>query len=128
MKRMDEDEVYERISDRVVEECGRRGINGVFAMADRFHRIRYTYVLLNNLVRLDKDDGLRYNLLCCVLSKIGIVLSYRRNSGGDSCVGEVPFMGGRLSKDGEFAYAFSGASQEEDDDLMQFAEQFHASL
>ena len=130
VKLLNEDGTFDRINDRILEECMKRNINGAFAVADvhRFHT-RYGNILTEKPIREGVEGKNDCNFLAVCFSKLAMVIVHRRNTGGETkFIGEVPYMGGRLSKDGQFAYAFSGASQEEDDELMQIAEETHATL
>ena len=130
MKLLNEDSTFERINSRILEECIKRNISGAFAVADvhRFHT-RYSYIRTEKPAREGVEGKNNCNFLAVCFSKLAMVIIHRRNTGGETdFIGEVPYMGGRLSKDGQFAYAFSGAAQEIDDEIMQIAEEVHASL
>ena len=133
MKQLDDD-TFERIAARIVEECGRRGIQGTFAMVELstpYSRstIRWQLVLMESVLRLNRPSKQDSNSLAIVLAKLAMVIAHMENTGGETNIrGEVPWKGGRISADRKFGYAFSGGTQEEDDELMQFAGLFHASL
>jgi hypothetical protein len=123
-------DLYDRIATRVVEECAKRGLNGVFAMQElTSFRIYYSFVRMVKPMRQGVKGKRDANFLAIALAKLAMVIVHERDTGYETMViGEVPFAGGRLSKDRRFAYAFSGASPEEDAEIAEFAEDFHRSL
>lgn len=129
MKSMDE--AFDHIARWVAQECRQRGFIGVFAMSQLDSDvILWTAVSETGVLKLNRPDGKQdSNSLANCLIKIAMVIAHRRHTGGETNIkGEVPWPGGRISEDGQFAYAFSGATSEEDDQLMQEAELIHKSL
>lgn len=122
-------EAFDQIAAWVIAEAQRRGYVGVFAMTE-FETGMIRWVKTGeNVLKLDRPDGKEdTNSLGMVLAKLAVVIAHLRHSGGKALRGEVPHPGGRISADGRFGYAFSGAKSEEDDQLMQDAEGFHRSL
>lgn len=123
-----DDEIFHRIVAHVREEAAKMGIRGVFAMAD-ITRATIRVAWVGTTHPIDQDADGRYNILAIVLAKIGMVMAYGKHTGNPTdIVGEVPYKGGRLSENKCFGYAFSGAAEEVDDQLMQKAEVFHKTL
>jgi hypothetical protein len=131
---MDEDDVFFRVGARIVEECGRRGIQGTFAMVDLVtaytrSQIRWMMVGTISPLKLNRPGKEDSNSLAIVLTKLAMVIAHQCHTGVEAPLkGEVPWKGGRISEDREFGYAFSGGTADEDDELMQLAEEFHKSL
>jgi len=130
MKRIDQnDDTFKKITTWVAEKCKERGFVGTFAMAQLDNdviRWASSFVGVLKLNRPGKQDS---NSLANCLQKLAMVIAHRRNTGRDTNIkGEVPWKGGRISEDGEVGYAFSGALQEEDDQLMREAEGYHKTL
>ena len=140
MKALDR-HTFEQIAQRVIEHCLSRDIQGVFAMVDltspdSSNVIYWTPVMMHGVLKLNRPEGKQdTNSLGMALSKIAGVIAHRKNTGGDESTveagqarirGEVPYLGGRISKDLTTGYAFSGGTQEEDDELMQDAEEYHS--
>ena len=131
MKSLDDNGVFEAILARVTEEAKRRGVSGVFAMADllRPGYIRYALVNRSSALRVGEAPRRDANLMCVCLTKLAMVVTHLMNTGQhDVLFGEVEFRGGRLAKEGMFAYAFSGAPEEVDDELTVVAEEAHIAL
>lgn len=130
MKLLDE-ATFTFISHEVLEECGRRNVDGVFAMmaADTSAWTAY-YRLIRRVSPIDQaSDGNRYNLMAIAFSKLSFVMAHQRNSGDKTdVIGELPYKGGRESEDREVIYAFAGAEEEVDDEICKFAEEFHKTL
>ena len=138
------DDTFDSLSIFLENECAHRGIQGTFAAVDMrtdesISNIRWSLICMDTPLKLNRPDGKPdSNSLANVLPKIAMVIAHRQNTGGeDSKVpgkneakirGEVPHQGGRISRDGEFGYAFSGALSEVDDELMQLVENYHLNL
>jgi hypothetical protein len=128
------DNSFYLILQEVQKECVRQKVNGVFAMVNMstssgMRDIQWAPVLRISLIDL-ASDGQKYNLLAIALSKLSTVMTGREESGGPTAeyIGEVPYKGGRRSADRQFAYAFSGAEEDIDDEIIRFAEEFHKTL
>lgn len=120
--------VFAVIHREVEKQAKELGVGGFMVVADRITGVMmYGYV--NNVggpVLWDTDGS--YNVVAIAFTKIGMVLAHLRDTGDTTGLveGEVPWKGGQLSDDAEFAYAFSGAKQEQDHELMLTAENAHA--
>jgi hypothetical protein len=130
MKILDE-ATFTLISEKVLEECQERNVDGVFAMmsANTHDWVAY-WRLIRRVGPIDQaSDGNRYNLMAIAFSKLSFVMAHHRNSGGQTnVIGELPYIGGRQSEDKEVIYAFSGAAEEVDDEICKVAEEFHKTL
>jgi hypothetical protein len=125
------DDLFRAVCQHVKEECARRGIDGVFAMGEvKSPMTKAYYEFIRRDTPLDhSSDGRFYNLAAIALSKMSVVVAWGRPSGGESNYeGETSYRGGIPSEDGKFAYAFSGASEDEDVQVAQSAYEFHKSL
>lgn len=130
MKLLDE-ATFTLISEEVLKECRERNVDGVFAMmSGNTHDWGVYYRLIRRVGPIDQaSDGNRYNLMAIAFSKLSFVMAHHRNSGGQTdTIGELPYMGGRVSEDKEVIYAFSGAAEEVDDEICKIAEEFHKTL
>ena len=119
------------ISEEVLKECQKRNVDGVFAMMSaNTHDWGVYYRLIRRVGPIDQaSDGNRYNLMAIAFSKLSFVMAHHRNSGGQTeIIGELSYMGGRVSEDREIIYAFSGAAEEVDDEICKVAEEFHKIL
>lgn len=128
MKRLTED-VFDSVREAVEEEAKKRYEGGFFIMADILTGMAmFSLINKETPLRLNipgKDD---LNFAAIAGAKFGKVFAHREHSGGETTIkGELHYMGGRISRDGEFIYAFSGAPQEIDDALMVVAEKAHAA-
>jgi hypothetical protein len=125
------DDLFVAVRDYVIEECAKRGIDGVFAMCEIASPVsKVYYACVQRDSPLDNaSDGRFYNLAAIAWSKISVVVSHRVPSGGYSKYeGETNYRGGILSKDGRFAYAFSGATEDQDVEIAKVAYNFHKAL
>jgi len=134
MRQLDDD-IFDLIGARVVEECERRGVDGVFAMIDMLTPYTWSkprWMLCRRDSIIDQaSDGNTYNLLAIVFAKLAAIVGDkdRTVSGGVvKIIGEVPYMGGLRSANRRFIYAFSGASPEVDDEIVRIAEAHHKSF
>jgi hypothetical protein len=130
MREMSED-LFRAVCQHVKEECERRGIDGVFAMGQITSPMtRAFYEFIRRDTPLDHaTNGRFYNLAAIALSKMSVVIAWGHPSGGESKYeGETSYRGGIPSEDGRFAYAFSGATEDEDVQVAQSAYEFHKSL
>ena len=134
MKGLNESGTFEKLTVFVAEECARRGIQGTFVAVDlrtteSASNIRWALVGMDSPLKLNRPGKQDANSLITGLQKIGMVIAHRRNTGGETNIrGEVPWMGGHISQLGSFGYAFTGAEQEVDDELMRMVESYHLSL
>lgn len=134
MKGLNEDGTFERLADFVREECTSRGIQGTFVAVDlrtpeSVSNIRWALINMDSPLKLNRPGRQDSNSLITGLQKIGMVIAHRRNTGGETDIrGEVPWQGGRISQLGHFGYAFTGAEQEVDDEIMRMVESHHHSL
>lgn len=125
------DELFVVIRNYVIDECAKRGIDGVFAMCEVTSPVTkayYAFVRRETPLEHASDGGF-YNLAAIALSKISVVLAWGIPSGGGSKYeGETHYRGGILSPEGRFAYAFSGATEYQDVEIATLAGEFHRSL
>lgn len=125
--------IFTKIAHHVRTECRRLEIDGVFAMAEAdlpwetHHIVYYAYIVRKGPLDNAKD-GAKYNLLAIALEKLSAVLSHKTPSGVVIYEGESKYRGGIPSEDLEFAYAFSGGSEDQDVELVRAAAEFHESL
>lgn len=126
MKRLDPG-LFQTLLDAVTVDARRHGIGGFIIVADLVtSTAMFALVNTDTPLRIGVPDKNDANFAAIAGAKFGKVFAHKANSGGKTTiVGEQPFMGGRLSQDGEFVYAFSGAPEEVDDELMQIAEKLH---
>ena len=120
--------LFETISRKVLEECRRRNVDGVFAlMSGNTANSAVYYQLIRRVGPIDQaSDGNCYNLMAIAFSKLSFVMAHHRNSGGQtSIIGELPYMGGRISEDREVIYAFSSAEEKVDDEICKVAEEYY---
>ena len=117
--------LFDHIKAAVKDDAAKKNVSGTFAVCDRM-----TGVMMHAFIRTDKpifsDKDGTYNTVAIAFAKLGMVLTYLKDSGGETNIaGEVPWMGGHISHDAEFAYGFSGPTQEIDIQLMLTAEAAH---
>lgn len=123
------EQMFIEISDHVEEECKRRGVDGVLSIADTEDDTVIYWQLIGRVSCLDDaSDGKKYNLLAIVLAKVAYVLTHLGQSGKVEYEGEVPYRGGIPSENGEFVYAFSGGTEDQDVEIATSAYEFHKSL
>lgn len=129
-----ENGVFEKLASFVADECAKRGIQGTFVAVDlrtpeSASNIRWALIGMDSPLKLNRPGKQDSNSLITGLQKIGMVIAHRRNTGGETSIrGEVPWEGGHISGLGHFGYAFTGAEQEVDAELMRMVESYHFSL
>lgn len=129
MRRIDP-QLFQKMVEAVTADAKDRGVSGFILVADLVtSTAMFALVNTNTPLRIGVPDKNDANFAAIAGAKFGKVLAHKANSGGETTiVGEHSFMGGRISQNGEFVYAFSGAPQEVDDELMQLAETLHQEL
>ena len=117
--------VFRHIKSRVVKECERLGIDGVFVMAlSDPEMLRWAYIRRDD--GLDNaSDGRKYNLLAIAFAKVAYVLMHDAPSGQVLYEGEVPYRGGIHSEFGDPVFAFSGGTEDQDVEIVRIAAQVY---
>lgn len=126
-------DVFERLHGHLCDEAQPRGISGAFAVCDlQTREIRFAFVGPTIYpVRVGVLGKVNLNYLGIALAQLAVCATYGRDSGISdvaSVVGEVPLQGGVLGSAKNFAYAFSGAEQEVDRELMLDVRDYHEGL
>ncbi len=126
-------EVFKAIADHLAGIAREKSLSGAFGMAELFSNepsvAHFCRINRDNYLRIGVQDKRDINYLAVAFAKLAGVVAHGEDSGTERQIfGEVPYKGGHLSKNGKVIYFFSGASAEEDLELMMIAEQFHESL
>jgi hypothetical protein len=124
-------EAFLKVVQHVWDECLKRGVDGVFAMSENLQAAGpIHWMLIRRESPLDPaSDGKNYNLLAIALSKLSIALMHGNiPAEGPRWIGETEFRGFLRSEDTGCSYAFSGGTEDQDLEIVQEAERFHAAL
>lgn len=124
-------EVFERIRDVVERRAHSRNISGFMIIADLVtNTAMFALVNTGTALRIGVPGKNNANFASIAGQKFGMVFAHREDTGQRPVLlaGEVEWKGGVISRDGEFAYVFSGGPQEEDEDLMHIAEIEHSLI
>lgn len=131
MKRLDS-KLFKAIAEHVASEARKKSLSGMFVMADlgQPENVAYfSHVNRSTCLRIGVEGKRDINYLAVAFSKLAGVVAHGKDSGEETQIfGEVPYKGGHYSEDGQFIYAFSGASAEEDLELAKSAEVFHKQM
>lgn len=125
-------EVFIAVANHVREEARKKLLSGVFVMADVGVSpgvVYYEYICRVSSRRVGVDGKRDVNFLAVAMSKLAVMVADGVDSGHDTGIfGEVAYKGGHISEDENTMYVFSGATQDEDLELVLLAEEFHRSL
>jgi hypothetical protein len=128
-------DVFESLVEYLRNQAELRDIIGAFAVCDlQTKEIRFAFVGPTVFpLRLCVPGKDNLNFLGIALTKLAVCAAYGRDSGStgkDSVevIGEAPWQGGVLGSTKNFAYAFSGAEQEVDRELMLNVRDYHEGL
>jgi hypothetical protein len=128
-------DIFELLHGHLCDKAQPRGITGAFAVCDlQTREIRFAFVGPNIYpLRVGVPGKSNLNYLGIALTKLAVCATYGRDSGnaasdGVEVIGEPPWQGGVLGSTKGFAYAFSGAEQEVDRELMLSVRDYHEGL
>ncbi len=123
-------EVFQAICQKLTEVCLEQDIGGFFIAANRqTGEARFTMINRMSVLREGVEGKRNCNFAAVAGAKFGMVLAHEKDTGGEVVFfGEVPFKGGHIDSQKEFVYIFSGATQDEDHYLMEFADSYHMAI